>query len=215
MCLTHLGLRLFYNYCEFEDCMKGAVVGHFCYKHRGGQYNPKIALRAANATHRETVDHGRRRIRKLKYCTFEGCKKLANQKGGWCRIHPNGVELFKQNNFCSEKDDDATECVFNGRERYCRVHGGHRVCFKEFCTGNGYFKGMCLLHAENRKERVYKKRCVEIPKASDAENRPAKKYLREVHEARNAPILGTSVTSSSSSSSSATLVIKAVRSTMV
>ena len=85
MCLTHLGLRLFYNYCEFEDCMKGAVVGHFCYKHRGGQYNPKIALRAANATHRETVDHGRRRIRKLKYCNFEGCKKLANQKGGWCR----------------------------------------------------------------------------------------------------------------------------------
>ena len=94
------------------------------------------------------------------------------------------------------------------------MHGGHRVCFKEFCTGNGYFKGMCLLHAENRKERVYKKRCVEIPKASDAENRPKKKYLREVHEVRNAPILGTSVTSSSSSSSSATLV-KAVRSTMV
>ena len=49
-CRTHGGLRQFYHYCDFEDCMGPAIVGNFCYKHRGGKLNPKVVLRPTNGT---------------------------------------------------------------------------------------------------------------------------------------------------------------------
>eukprot|EP00944_MAST-04C_sp_MAST-4C-sp1_P014225 g14225.t1 len=51
ICKTHGGLRQFYHYCDFEDCMGPAIVGNFCYKHRGGKLNPKVVLRPTNGTY--------------------------------------------------------------------------------------------------------------------------------------------------------------------
>ena len=158
LCKVHGGLRQFYYYCDFEKCMEPALVGRYCYRHRGGKYNEKVKMRPPTATHRETVDHGRVRYRKVVLCKFQGCYRLGNQKGGWCKIHPDGKEIYKQNKFCSGKKDDTDECIFYGREKYCRVHGGHRVCIIENCNGNGYFKGKCLLHCGPKPKRKTTKR---------------------------------------------------------